>query len=343
MGARGDSVQILDYYEKFYNKIFFPELDKNKIEILLMLGDTFDRRKYTNHLTLYRAKKMLFDELAKRNIQTYVLEGNHDVAFKNTNEVNTGHLLLGEYKNITIISEPTTINIYGNDICMLPWICSDNIDRSLDEIAKTKANICMGHLEIAGFAMYQGMENNEGFSRKLFEKFDRVFSGHYHHKTSEENITYLGNPYQLTWQDYRDDRGFHFFDLKTYELEFIKNTYELFYKIVYDDKVDSIHDIDLKNLSIYSGVYVKVVVINKTNPYLFDKFLSKLYDENPIDVTIAEDFIDRTIMDHDDIDQSEDTMQIINKCVESIDNQSLDLKRLKITLQQIYVEALNED
>src|SRR6056300_1409128 len=153
-GARNDSVAFLDYYEKFYRDNFFPTIDSSDIDTLLVLGDTFDRRKYVNFYALDRAKKMFFDPLLERGITVHMLVGNHDTYFKNTNDVNSPDLLLEEYGNIHVINDPTDINIDGLDICMMPWICPENYQQSLDHMKSTKAEICMGHFEIAGFAMH---------------------------------------------------------------------------------------------------------------------------------------------------------------------------------------------
>ena len=184
----------------------------------------------------------------------------------------------------------------------------------------------------------------EGLNRELFRRFDCVFSGHYHHRSSNDNITYLGNPYELTWQDYNDPRGFHLFDLDSRKLEFIVNPNVMFHRIIYDDKEESITEINNKDLTKFTNTYVKVVVLNKTNPYLFDKFMANLYEVNPIDVTIAEDFTDLTEGVEDDmLDQAEDTLTIINKYVDSINEEHIDANRLKTVLKELYVEALNQE
>jgi DNA repair exonuclease SbcCD nuclease subunit len=343
-GARNDSTHFLDYYEKFYKDTFFPTIDNAGINTVLILGDTFDRRKYVNFYSLKRAKEMFFDELAKRNIQVHMLAGNHDTYFKNTNDVNSVRLLLAEYKNIEVIDHPITIEVCGKDICMLPWICPENFDASMNIIEKTSADICMGHLEVAGFAMNRGMPNYEGLDRGIFKKFDIVFSGHYHHRSNQDNIRYLGNPYELTWQDYNDPRGFHLFDIDTLDLEFIENPNVMFHRITYDDKENSITEITSKDLSKYTGTYVKVVVVNKTNPYLFDKFMSNLYNVNPVDVTIAEDIIDLTEgLDDDIVNQAEDTISIINKFVDGIKEEHINNDKLKSVLKELYIEALNQE
>ena len=341
-GARNDSIHFLDYYEKFYKDTFFPTLDSNGINTVLILGDTFDRRKYVNFYSLKRTKEMFFDELAKRNIQVHMLAGNHDTYFKNTNDVNSVDLLLKEYNDINVYDEPITININDTSICMMPWICPENYEESIQMLANTEADICMGHFEIAGFAMHRGMPSLEGLNRELFRRFDCVFSGHYHHRSTSDNITYLGNPYELTWQDYNDPRGFHLFDLDTRSLEFIVNPNVMFHRITYDDKENSITEINNKDLNKYTNTYVKVVVLNKTNPYLFDKFMDSLYKVNPIDITIAEDFTDLTEgVENDMIDQAEDTMTIIGKYVDGIKEEHIDNEKLKTVLKELYVEALN--
>jgi DNA repair exonuclease SbcCD nuclease subunit len=330
----------LDFYEKFYDETFFPAIDAAGINTLLILGDTFDRRKYVNFYSLQRAKKMFFDKLQDRGIHVHMLVGNHDTYYKNTNDVNSPKLVLEEYDNINIIKNPTPLVIDGTSICMMPWICPENYNDSMDTLKLTEATICMGHFEIEGFQMYRGAPSHEGLEPKLFDKFDTVFSGHYHHKSSRGNIHYLGNPYELTWQDYDDPRGFHLFDLKTHELEFVQNPNKMFKKLIYDDKVDDIKTITSMDLTQLKTSYVKVVVVNKTNPYLFDTLINRLYQVGPIDITIAEDFTEQEDLQDDDVDQAEDTTTILNKYVDNLTT-DLEKDKVKTILRELYVEALN--
>ncbi len=335
----------MDFYEKFYKETFFPVVKEEKVQAVLILGDTFDRRKYMNFYTLKRAKEMFFEPLSQLGVQVHILAGNHDTYFKNTNEVNSVELLLTEYANsFNVIDHPTHIYVGPHKICMMPWICPENYQDSMSTLNESDANYCMGHFEISGFAMYRGMPSEGGLDRSLFRKFRQTFSGHYHHKSSADGITYLGNPYELTWQDYNDDRGFHILNLETEELTFIKNPNRMFHRIIYDDKVESIKEIDGKDLKSYTNTYIKVVVINKTNPYLFDKFMNNLYNVNPVDITIAEDFTDLTEgVDDDMVNQAEDTITILNKYVDSIKEDSINNDTLKNLLKELYVEALNTE
>lgn len=340
-GARNDSITFLDFYEQFYNDTFFPTLIDKNINTLLILGDTFDRRKYVNFLTLKRTKEMFFDRLQSLNIKVHMLAGNHDCFHKNSNNTNSVDLLLNEYPNVNVIDSPQTIIVDGVSICMIPWICADNYQECLDEISSTKALICMGHFEIAGFSMYKGMAAHDGLERSMFRKFMNTFSGHYHHRSSADSIYYLGNPYQLTWSDHEDVRGFHLYDVQNFELEFIQNPNEMFFKVVYDDSVQNSEQVDY---SYVTDRYVKVIVLNKNDPYRFDKFMEHLYSVNPTDVTIIEDVIDLTENGSDDIiTQSEDTLAILNKFVDSVQEDNIDNSRLKGILHEIYVEALNSE
>jgi DNA repair exonuclease SbcCD nuclease subunit len=337
-GARNDSVAFLDFFEDFYTNAFFPALEKNNIDTVLILGDTFDRRKYVNFYTLRRTKEMFFDELAKRNIDVYMLAGNHDTYFKNTNETNSIRLLLQEYKNITIIDKPSHI-WFGEDnfICMMPWICADNYDESLDFIKNSESAICMGHFEISGFAMYRGMEAHEGLSKETFKKFDMVFSGHYHHRSNDGHIYYLGNPYELTWQDYNDPRGFHLFDFSTRQLEFIQNPYTMYERVEYSDKESDPVDLDTLSLK---NKYVKLIVVDKTDYYKFDKFIQKLYNKGCHEIKIVEDLSEFESGELNEEINLEDTVSVLGNYIESIET-DVDKERIKTYMRSLYTEAIN--
>lgn len=336
-GARNDSIVFLDFFQKFYDNTFFPTLDASGIDTVLVLGDTFDRRKYVNFYALDRAKKMFFDKLEERGITVYMLAGNHDTYFKNTNEVNSPDLLLAEYNNIEVIDEPKTINVNGFEVCMLPWICPENYTQSIDEIKNTTSTICMGHLEIAGFAMYRGMESHEGFSAETFNKFDLVFSGHYHHRSNDGNIYYLGNPYELTWQDYNDPRGFHLFDFSTRQLNFIENPYRMYERLEYSDK--EVEPIDLDSLDLKEK-FVKLVVLEKTDFYKFDKFIQKLYNKGCHEIKIVEDFSEFETGEINEEINLEDTVSVLSNYIESIET-DVDKEKVKSYMRGLYTEAIN--
>ena len=336
-GARNDSIAFLDFFDKFYDNVFFPQLVDSGITHVLILGDTFDRRKYVNFYALQRAKEMFFNRLAESGITVHMLAGNHDTYYKNTNDVNSPDLLLKEYNNITVIDKPTTIQVDGVDICMMPWICPDNYDDSINQMKTTTADLCMGHFEISGFAMYRGMESHEGLDKALFDKFDMVFSGHYHHRSDDGHIYYLGNPYELTWQDYNDTRGFHLFDLETRKLQFIANPYTMFERLEYNDKETEPVDLDVLDLA---QKYVKLVVVNKTDFYKFDKFIQKLYNKGCHEIKIIEDMSEFNDGEIGEEINLEDTLSVLAHYIDSIET-DVDKEQVKTYMRTLYTEAVN--
>lgn len=336
-GARNDSAAFIEFYSKFYTDCFFPTLRDRGVNTVLMLGDTFDRRKYTNHSTIAAAKDIYFNALQERDILTYMLVGNHDTFYKNTNKVNTPNLMLEEYNNLVVIPNPSEIVLDGTKVAMIPWICAENYADCMNLMKDTTAEVCMGHFEIQGFEMYRGHECHEGLDSSIFNKFNTVFSGHYHHRSTKGNITYLGTPYELTWQDYADPKGFHIFDVHTRELEFIQNPYTMFVRLEYDDKEKEPIDLDALDLK---DTYVKLVVVNKTDYYKFDMFVNKLYTKNCHDVKIVEDLSEfESGSVNDDIDL-EDTQSILSNYIDSLTT-DVDKEKIKSYMKSLYNEAIN--
>lgn len=341
-GVRGDSVLFLDYYEKFYRDVFFPTLDARDIKIVLDLGDTFDRRKYINYLTLRRAKEMYFDELQKRGIRVYSIVGNHTTYFKNTNEINSMDLLLKEYPNYNVYTdEPVVITIDGCDIMLSPWICSSNSEASFKAFKETSAKIVMGHFEFAGFEVMKGQLAEHGLEKTDFKKFSAVYSGHYHHPSSHENITYLGAPYEMTWTDYDGKRGFHLFDTETLDMELIQNPYSIFHKLTYDDQDMTIEDIDALDVSMLTSTYVKVIVKNKTNPYIFDLFIDRLQSAGCADIKVVEDHLNFDVVNNTEIiDEAQDTMSLLRTYVDSMEIKA-NKEKVTVFLRDLYQEAMS--
>jgi DNA repair exonuclease SbcCD nuclease subunit len=341
-GARGDSLDFHRYFEKFYDHVLFPYIKANDIEVIFQMGDLFDRRKYINFNSLHLCRQYFFDRCQILGIKVHTLLGNHDVAFKNTLEVNSTGLLLNEYENVEYYDDFQTVDFDGVSIDVMPWICDENEKEIFESIKKSKAQICFGHFEIAGFEMDKGNVCDHGLDKKALNKYDIVLSGHFHHKSSDGNITYVGTPYEMTWSDYNDPKGFHIFDTETRELEFVKNPYAMFNKVVYDDANTDFEYWNNYDFSSLKDTYVKVVVLNKQNPFLFDHVIDKIYKMSVSDLSIVEDFSDTIILDDDIIDQAEDTITILNKY---IDNLELDVSsdKLKTIMRELYIEALNTE
>lgn len=323
-GARGDSTQFLNYFKLFYDKVFFPELQKRKIDYIFHLGDLVDRRKYVNFNTLSFIRENFLDKLHGKFM--HIIPGNHDSFHKNTIEVNALNELLGGYTNINVISEPTNLEFFKHKIVMLPWICKSNEESTFKLIGETKTKVLFGHLELNGFEMHRGSVCDHGLDKKIFSKFDLICSGHFHHKSSKDNIHYLGAPYEMTWSDWNDTKGFHILDLNTLELEFIRNPF------VIHERIDLRNDETLTGN--YNSKFIRVLV-NKDVKNL-EKIISTIEEQNPHNLTIIEDKIEYTFDDKSEV-VLEDPKKTIENYIDSIDIGTDELKKFIINL---YDEAL---
>jgi len=328
--ARKSSRLFHDYFEQFYKNIFFPTLEKYGIKTVIHMGDAFDNRKSIDLWGLEWTRRVVLEPLS--DYQVHLITGNHDVYFRNTNYINSPQLLLKDYPNIKTYSSPTEIKIENLDILLLPWICSDNEEKSLKMIKNAKAKVVMGHLELQGFRVNRQIVADHGLEADIFKNFKKVFSGHYHTRSDNGTVFYTGNPYEIYWNDVEDTRGFTIFDTETLEHKSINNPYRMFYNIYYDD-------IDYKTFDTkeYENKIVKVIVRKKTDIKKFEKFVDKLYSSNIAELKIIENF---NIQDPQDFEafENEDTISILNRYIEEAEI-DLDKSMVQKIMHEIYQEA----
>ena len=329
-GARKGSTHLHNYFQLFYDNIFFPTLEKENIDTIIHMGDVFDSRKSIDYQSLEWAKQVVFEPLRKYKV--YAITGNHDCYYKNTNHVNSPELLLNDYSNILTFSKATEINIDGLDILLLPWINSENYDESLEAIQNSKSKVAMGHLEINGFKATRGHMMEDGMDTDVFSKFNAVYSGHFHTRSTDGKINYLGNPYEMYWNDVNDTRGFHLFDTDTLEHTPINNPYKLHYNVYYDDT-----NYKLFNTSPYKNKIVKVIVRKKSKIKEFEKFIDKLYASGVQDLKIIENF-EIQESEEFDINEDENTLSILNRYIEESEF-DLDKNIIKNIFQDLYRQA----
>ena len=179
-GGKNDNLSFSSFQRGFYEGTFYPILDREGITTVIHLGDTFDRRKYTNFLSLKLAKEMFFEPLMERELDLHVLLGNHDCYYKTTNAVNSMSLTCSEYNFHLYEDTPEVVNFDGLNILMTPWIAPDKHAECLRIISKAKADFVMGHLPLQGAEMLTNVYCDDGIERKHFKRFERVFSGHFH-------------------------------------------------------------------------------------------------------------------------------------------------------------------
>ena len=332
-GVKNGSDLFLDYSERFYNNVFFPYLKEANITKIIHLGDYFEHRKYVNFKVLKRNYEHFISKLEDYGITMDIIPGNHDVYYKNTNELNSLNEILEQYNCIKIYDKPTEVQ-YGNlKILLLPWLCSENYESSMEFVHKSKAPVLAGHLELDGFEMMRGVKATHGMDKQAFDKFELVLSGHYHTKSTQGGIHYLGTQYQLTWADASDEKYFHVLDTDTRELEAVHNPDKIFHKLNYDENNPPKIDNRFKNC------YIKIIILNKKDLYAFDQWYDKLNKVEPFEVRVVENFEEYLgeNIDDDGVD-TVDTSSLLNSYIDSTDTK-LNKEVLKKLMHELYVES----
>ena len=194
----------------------------------------------------------------------------------------------------------------------------------------------MGHLELNGFVATAGHVMDHGMDTDPFKKFKKVYSGHYHTRSNVGSIYYLGNPYEMFWNDCEDTRGFTIFDTETLEQTPINNPYRLFYKIYYED-----HNYKLFNTKELKNKIIKLIVRKKTDQKQFEKFIDKLYSTGILELKIIENYV---LSESEDFvaEEDENTLSFLNRYIDDSDFEC-DKTIIKGILQKLYAEACEVD
>ena len=335
-GCRNDSPAFIEYQNRFYNEVFFPYIRENNINTLIHLGDVVDRRKFINHNTAHNFKNNFWKRLEEYNIDTHIIIGNHDTYYKNTNEVNAMQNLEIS-KDAKVYTRTTEVDFDGLPILFIPWICDDNQTDSVQKINDTQATIAMGHLEVKGFEMHNGHFNDHGQDKAMFKRFEKVMSGHFHKKSDDGQIYYLGTQYEMTWSDYGCPKGFHIFDTETRDLTRVSNPDTIFKKLIYNDKETNYDAIDLSD---YDKSFVKVYISNRTDVEMYERLMDRFYNSiNVHAVDVIEEPTDIGASVKEDIlEQGEDTLTFLGNYIDQVDSK-LDKQKLKQFAKELYMEA----
>ena len=331
-GARKNSKLFHDYFLKFYNEVFFPRLEEEGVTTVVDMGDTFDSRKGIDFSALSWAKNNYYDRLRDMGVTVHTIVGNHTAYYKNTNEVNAVDLLLREYDNVKVYSKCEEVLLDKLKVLFIPWINAENYQSTVESVKVSTSLCAMGHLELNGFRAHRGHIMEEGLACDLFEKFNKVFSGHFHTRSDDGRIFYLGNPYEMFWNDANDKRGFTIFDTDTLKWEYVNNPNRMFYNIYYEDT--NYQTFDTRE---YENKIVKVIVRKKTDLKKFEKFIDKLYASGVFELKVVENFQFQESEEFEAF-ESEDTLSILNRYIEESEI-NLEKSTIQRIVQEVYQEA----
>jgi DNA repair exonuclease SbcCD nuclease subunit len=336
-GIRNSSDIFIEYQRRFYEEVFFPYCLDNNIKKVVHLGDAFEHRRFVNFKALHSYRRSFLDRLREYGMTMDIIPGNHDIYYKNTLEVCALKELMGHYTDcVTIHMDPTVVEYDGLKVGLVPWICQDN-EKQIEHFLDTcDAPIIGGHFELAGFEVMKGITLHDGHSANNLRRFETVLSGHFHTKSNQGNIHYLGAQMEFFWNDAGDDKFFHIFDTEDRSLTPVRNPLTLYEKVLYDDTKVNYNEFDT---DIFDGKFVKVIVINKTDQFTFDRFLDRIGNRQVHDLKIQEN-LQEWVGDNvaDSSLEVEDTSELLRGYVDNVET-ILDKDRLKNELIGLMTEA----
>jgi len=337
-GSRNDSDNFMNYFLKFYDDVLFPYIEKNHITDIIQTGDLMDKRKGVSYKTLATVSSRFFDKLKALGCTVHTIPGNHDIYYRHSTKVNSMTELFSWRDEVKIYNQPTTVKIGGLNIDFIPWIANENRDEVMKFVSDSTSSCLVGHLELDGFELLAGIQSSGGMNIKAFESYSSVISGHYHHRSSRKNITYVGTPYEMTWSDFADPKGFHVFDTDTLDLTFVKNHHKMFRKVFYSSDVDYTN-FDFDELT---NAIVKVIVQDRDDIPKFEALVAKITDSSPLDLTIVES--DITVVEGIDEDSIEgvDTFNVPMAAARTTaEFEGLDADKTERILTELYHDAID--
>jgi len=341
-GCRNSHDVFLNYHGKFYSDVFFPYCEKNGIKQILHLGDFYDHRKFINFKALNHNRKTFLEPMRDLGMSMDIIPGNHDVVYKNTNDLCSLKELLGYFvENVNIVMSPKVLNYDGCNIALLPWINSENYAESMKFIESCDASILAAHLELSGFDYMPGMPAPHGMDPALFSRFESVWSGHYHTKSEKGNIHYLGTQYEMFWNDADDAKFFHVFDTETRILTPILNPNTIYSKLYYDDAKVNYSKYDVSTLK---NKFVKIIVSNKNDLAGFDNFIDQIQKQEVFEIKVAENYdeFQGENIDDNSVEVVSDTSILLDTYVDAVQT-ALDKDVIKSKLRELYIEAQSNE
>lgn len=331
---------------KFFEH-FWEYVCRHNISHVFCLGDIVDNRQRISFAGVEQIRECILKPVRDLDVKFYGIVGNHDCSSRSTNEISSA-FLFEDKKNVTVFSDsPSEVVLPdGTMIAMIPWINRENYQATVDFLESTSAEIVMGHLEVKGALMMKGTVNEHGQDSSMFKKFKHVFTGHFHHKNSYGNIHYIGNICQFNWGDFGEERGFTIYDTETGEFTLHENPWTPFRKIYYNDVTENYEDLSTITTD-YTNTMVKVVVVEKSNPFLLERFAQRISELGAFSVQILEH--DSTEYSGDSKDSEDtkdeigefkaDTLTILDSYVEGTALSEDQSKRVALLLKEMYADA----
>lgn len=242
-GIKNSSQKWLNVMTEWWEKHLIPTL-KNEMEdgdLLLHLGDLFDIRTHTNELIRSTVVDLINNTLTKipKNSHFYILAGNHDVYFKNSNKISSLDPLDSIHSRLHIVKEPLEVTLKDDQILLQPW--ENDMDKLGENLQKSKADWVFMHADIQGLRYNKDLSSlDRGLKLETLSRFKGVFSGHIHWANSNGNVHYVGTPYQLDRGERGNEKSIQCLKLDTGEIiKYINNISPKYVYVDYEDVQNS--------------------------------------------------------------------------------------------------------
>jgi len=301
LGYKGGSDEYHNIAISLFNRIV-EVAKENGIKSLIHGGDFFDSRKAIPVRTIPIALDII--SLLKTQFDMiYILAGNHDIHYKDKIDPTSLDIFMGHSDGVTIVKSPIVV---GNNIHLQPWL----ID-GFKHMSDYSNAYLIGHFEMSGITINRaGTISKVGISTSDFKDYKMVLSGHYHTRSTTGNITYLGSPYHMTFND-EGDRGFYIFDDIDGSLELIPFTEYPKFIIFEYDKID---------MSKVNGNNIKVIFTDDIGTAKINTINNKIYESCPnqlfVEFSFKESFNNDIVSDQS-IDEIIDIRSIEKKYLDS--------------------------
>lgn len=216
--------EVYEQQIKFFKEEFFPYLIENDIKTIFQLGDFFDNKLKVGTYIQSRLMEDFFDVLEENKIVMFYFVGNHDLYFRDSREVFSLKVFEKAYHaNLKVVRNMNILDFQTRKYMFVPWLYDEDIPNMATMVQEYKPELIFGHFEIKDFHVSKDFQATHGLDKKVF-KNSKVISGHFHLKQEIGNIFYVGTPYQSSWTDYNETKGFHILDTKDNSFEFVENT-----------------------------------------------------------------------------------------------------------------------
>lgn len=343
LGVKNNDELFLSDVKRFFSEELSGVIEKENSDYLIIAGDLFDNMQNINILVKYTAIDIINSLLKKfTTLKIIILKGNHDVYYKNTLEVSSTEMFVKFDPRVEVVSQIKKFNFDGCKAVLVPWLIEagknkiifDKIVEKYKETNEKQFDLCIGHFNTIGFEVVRGVVAKHGYEITDFKAFETVFSGHYHIRNKIDNFQYLGCPYEITWNDWGNEKGITTFDTNTRKAEFYPNKTSPKHIMVKLSSLESglIKEDDIKNQ------FVKFIIDKNIQPDKKMEFLNivekNAKDYSIIDESVSLDDGESVVVDESKIASPLDFLQKYTDDIEIPKN--IDKDKLKLKLTRLY-------